>query len=195
MDMSQNNPIRLFVTHAWETSDEYLRIFEYLESARNFFYKNLSAPDKAPAGGKEADREELRKQIAQAECVIALPGLYRQHSELLLFELNFAKASDKPVILMRPFGANAVLPTAITSLSDQTVEWDGRALVDAVKKQARHDPQDVERGSRAPRRAHRAHVLPHDPPAGAGAAPADAAQRERARGAAVRRRGLVASRA
>ena len=62
--MSQNNPIRLFVTHAWETSDEYLRIFEYLESARNFFYKNLSAPDKAPAGGKEADREELRRQMA-----------------------------------------------------------------------------------------------------------------------------------
>src|SRR3954470_18252030 len=91
--MSQNNPIRLFVTHAWEPTDEYLRIFEYLESARNFFYKNFSAPDKAPAGGKEADREELRKQIAQAECVIALPGLYRQHSELMLFEMNL---SQKP---------------------------------------------------------------------------------------------------
>ena len=114
--MSQNNPIRLFITHAWETSDEYLRIFEYLESARNFFYKNFSAPDKAPSGGKEADREELRRQIAQAECVIALPGLYRQQSDLMLFEMTFAKASDKPVILMRPFGANAVLPNAITSL-------------------------------------------------------------------------------
>src|SRR3954465_13439782 len=89
--MSQNNPIRLFVTHAWETSDEYLRIFEYLESARNFFYKNLSAPDRVPTGGKEADREELRKQIAQSECVIALPGLYRKQSELLLFEMTFAK--------------------------------------------------------------------------------------------------------
>lgn len=137
--MSQNNPIRLFVTHAWDTSDEYLRIFEYLESARNFFYKNLSAPDKAPGGGKEADREEFRKQIAQAECVIALPGLYRQESELLLFQMTFAKASDKPVILMKPFGANAVLPTAITSMSDQVAEWDGRALVDAVKQQARHE--------------------------------------------------------
>ena len=137
--MSQNNPIRLFVTHAWETSDEYLRIFEYLESARNFFYKNLSAPDKAPAGGKEADREELRKQIAQAECVIALPGLYAKNSDLLLFELNFAKASDKPVILMKPFGANAVLPKTVTELTDQTVDWDGRALVDAVKAQARHE--------------------------------------------------------
>ncbi len=137
--MSQNNPIRLFVTHAWESSDEYLRIFEYLESARNFFYKNSSAPDKAPSGGKEADREELRRQIAPAECVIALPGLYRQQAELLLFEMTFAKASDKPVVLMKPFGANSVLPTAITSLADQIVEWDGRALVDAVKAQARHE--------------------------------------------------------
>jgi hypothetical protein len=137
--MSQNNPIRLFVTHAWEISDDYARIFEYLESARNFFYKNLAAPDKAPAGGKEADREELRRQIAQAEAVIALPSLYAKNADLLLFEMTFAKASDKPVILMRPFGANAVLPTQITSLSDQVVEWDGRALVDAIKAQARHE--------------------------------------------------------
>jgi hypothetical protein len=43
------------------------------------------------------------------------------------------------VILMRPFGANAVLPNAITSLSDQIVDWDGRALVDAIKAQARHE--------------------------------------------------------
>jgi len=132
--MSQNNPIRLFITHAWDTSDDYLRIFEYLESARNFFYKNLSAPDKAPTGGKEADREELRRQMAQAECVIALPGLYAKNSDLLQFQLTFAKASDKPVILMRPFGANAVLPKEITSLADKIVEWDGRALVDAVHR-------------------------------------------------------------
>ncbi len=137
--MSQNNPIRLFVTHAWETSDEYLRIFEYLESARNFFYTNLSGPDKAPAGGKEADREELRRQMAQAEAVIGLPGLYAKHSELLVFELTFAKASDKPVILMRPFGSNATLPKDLTSLADEIIDWDERALVDAIRKQARHE--------------------------------------------------------
>jgi nucleoside 2-deoxyribosyltransferase len=137
--MSQNNPIRLFITHAWEPSDEYLRIFEYLESARNFFYKNLSGPELAPKGGKEADREELRRQMAQAECVIAFPSLYRTHTDLLMFELAFAKASDKPVILMRAFGANEVIPKEVTSLSDQIVDWDGRALVDAVKSQARHE--------------------------------------------------------
>ena len=37
------------------------------------------------------------------------------------------------------FGANAVLPKQITDFSDQIVEWDGRALVDAIKSQARHE--------------------------------------------------------
>jgi hypothetical protein len=29
--MSQANPLRIFVTHLWETTDDYLRVFEYLE--------------------------------------------------------------------------------------------------------------------------------------------------------------------
>ncbi len=73
--MSQANPFRVFVTHAWDNSDDYLRVFEYLESANNFFYKNCSTPDHMPAGDKEALRESLRKQIAPAEVIIALPSL------------------------------------------------------------------------------------------------------------------------
>ena len=39
--VSQNNPIRVFVSHLYAPDDEYLRVFEYLESAPNFFYTNL----------------------------------------------------------------------------------------------------------------------------------------------------------
>jgi len=76
VDMSQNNPIRVFVTHAWEVSDDYLRIFEYLESARNFFYKNLSAPDKAPAGGgkEDHDRSSLNPLVASPGTVSETSG-------------------------------------------------------------------------------------------------------------------------
>jgi hypothetical protein len=34
--MSQRDPIRVFVTHCFEESEDYVRAFEYLESARNF---------------------------------------------------------------------------------------------------------------------------------------------------------------
>ena len=103
--MSQANPIRLFVTHVWEDNDDYLRVFEYLESAKNFFYKNYSTPDRPPAGDKEAQREDLRRQIAPVEAVIAIPSLLLTHRDMFTFELLFAQASQKPVILMKPFGS------------------------------------------------------------------------------------------
>ncbi|MFZ0006953.1 MAG: hypothetical protein WAK94_01795 [Steroidobacteraceae bacterium] len=135
--MSQANPVRLFVTHAWETSEDYLRVFEYLESARNFFYRNYGTPDKPPAGAdKEAQREDLRRQIAPVEAVIALADT---QAELLTFQMLFAQASHKPVILMKPFGQRRDVPKEILQLADETVEWDERALVDAIRRQARHE--------------------------------------------------------
>jgi hypothetical protein len=137
--MSQANPIRLFVTHAWESSDDYLRVFEYLESARNFFYRNYSTPEQRPTGDKEALREDLRRQIAPVEAVIALSSLAETHQDLLTFELLYTQASNKPVILMKPFGARKEVPKAILDLVNEVVEWDERALVDALRRQARQE--------------------------------------------------------
>jgi hypothetical protein len=102
--MSQSNPLRIFVTHLWETSDDYLRVFEYLESARNFFYRNYSTPDHPPVGDKEKLKEDLRKQIGPVEAVIALSSLYEKNKDLVTFQLLYAQANNIPVILMKPFG-------------------------------------------------------------------------------------------
>jgi hypothetical protein len=137
--MSQADPHRLFVTHAWEMSDDYLRVFEYLESSRNFFYRNFSTPEQRPAGDKEAQREDLRRQIKPVEAVVALSSLYETHQELLTFELLYAQASHKAVVLMKPFGARKDVPRAILDLANEVVEWDERALVDAIRRAARHE--------------------------------------------------------
>jgi len=137
--MSQSNPVRLFVTHVWEISDDYLRVFEYLESARNFFYRNSGTPDQTAPGDKEARREDLRRQIAQVEVVVGLSSLYDTHQDLLTFQLLFAQASNKPVILMKQFGSQKPVPKALTDLAHEVVEWDERALVDALRRQARHE--------------------------------------------------------
>ncbi|MBW4052210.1 MAG: hypothetical protein HIU85_12245 [Proteobacteria bacterium] len=137
--MSHANPIRLFVTHAWEPADDYLRVFEYLESSRNFFYRNFSAPDRRPSGDKEAAKEELRRQIAPVEAVIGLSSLFEAHQDLLTFQLLYAQASQKPVVLLKPFGSQKPVPKALTDLADEVVDWDERALVDAIRRQARHE--------------------------------------------------------
>ena len=65
--VTQKNPVRLFVCHVYHQDDDYLRVFEYLESVGNFFYLNTSTPDKRPPGDKEAVKDDLRKQITAAE--------------------------------------------------------------------------------------------------------------------------------
>jgi hypothetical protein len=137
--VTQHNPIRIFVSHLWESDDDYLRVFEFLESSRNFYYANSSKPDRRPPGGKEAEREELRQQISPAEVVIVLASHHRRAPELIEFQANFAKAADKPLVLLTSFGSTGAISKALSALADENVDWDERALTDALRRQARHE--------------------------------------------------------
>jgi hypothetical protein len=138
--MSQNNPIWLFITHTWEKTDDYLRVFEYLESARNFFYRSSSEPEQRPAGDKEKLKEDLRRQMSAAEAVVALSSVYAQDKDLAVFQLLYAQANHKPVILLKPFGGQVSdVPKALAEHANEIVEWDERALSDAIRRQARHE--------------------------------------------------------
>lgn len=137
--ISQQNPVRLFVAHGFTRDDDYLRVFEYLESAHNFFYANCSNLELTGSQDDEAVRGELRRQINLAEAVIIPAGLYKAHRKLIEFELACAKSFDKPVIVLETFGVKEKMPVQLEALSDELVEWDERALADAIRRQARHE--------------------------------------------------------
>ncbi len=137
--ISAKNPIRIFVCHVWIEDDDYHRVFEYLESADNFFYKNTSTPGQRPKGDKEALRDDLRRQITEAEVILVPASLYRKHMDWVEFELHCAKAFDKPVVVLEPFGSHDTIAPAVMELGDEVVPWDLRQIVDAIKRQARHE--------------------------------------------------------
>lgn len=138
--MSEQNPIRVFVTHTFAEDPDYHRVFEYLESTPNFFYSNCSAPDRLPAaGGKEAVREELRKQISAAETVVVLSSLYEDNLDWVNYEMDVAEANDLPLIVLEPFGTAAVVPEALAARAAEVVPWNERSIIDALRRQARHE--------------------------------------------------------
>ena len=137
--ITQQNPIRLFVCHVWVEDEDYHRIFEYVESSPNFFYRNTSTPDARPAGDKEALRESLRNQIAEAEVMIVPAALYRRNVDWVEFQMHCAKAYDKPIIVLEPFGSTDTIAPAVQELADDVVPWDQRQLIDAIKREARHE--------------------------------------------------------
>ena len=136
---SPHNPIRLFVSHAWIDNDDYTRVFEYLEAPGTFYYLNTSQPESKRPLDKESQREDLRRQIAPAEVMVVLPTVYQIAPDLVLFQMNFAKSADRPIVAMENFGSTEPLPKALKDLADEVCAWNGRSLIDALKRQARHE--------------------------------------------------------
>lgn len=136
--ITQQNPARVFVSHAFVQADDYDRVFEYLESSHNFYYRNCSNPE-LRVTDRDAMKDELRKQIAISEVVIVPSGMYRQYQELIDFQLNCANGLDKPIIVLESFGVKEKLPVQLEALSDEIVEWNERSIADAIRRQARHE--------------------------------------------------------
>ena len=133
--MSEDNPIRIFVTHTFSDNPDYIRVFEYLESVSNFFYKNCSDPDQRPASGdKEALKEELRKQLTAAEIVLLPAGMYAEQRDWLMYQMVAAKASGIPLVALEPFGGVGNVHADITARAVATVAWNEREIVDAVRQ-------------------------------------------------------------
>ena len=138
--MSAKNPIRLFVTHAFASYPDYHRVFEYLEASPNFFYRNCSVPDHPPAaGGKEALKEEYRTQLKTAEVVIVLSSLYLENEYWTTYQMDAAQANNLPLVAVEPFGGSLKVPAEVAKRAGEVIGWDGRLLVDAVRRQARHE--------------------------------------------------------
>ncbi len=138
MPVSESNPIRVFVTHTFEESDDYLRIFEFLESDDRFFYLNVSKPEDIPmSGGVDAIKEALLNQIKESEAVIVLPAAFSARPDLVRYMMDVAKANKINMIAVRPYGGLMETPEEIVERVQEHIEWNEREIVDALRRQAR----------------------------------------------------------
>jgi hypothetical protein len=136
--VSEKNPIRIFVTHTFDESDDYLRTFEFLEGDDRFYYLNVSKPENIPTqGGLEAIKDELIQQIKASECVIVLPSTYAEKTELVSYMMDVADANDINMITIRPFGGLSETPPAVVDRVKEHLDWNPLEIVDAIRRQAR----------------------------------------------------------
>jgi hypothetical protein len=135
--VSEENPIRVFVTHAFSESDDYLRLFEFLECVDRFYYLNVSRPEERPDGGMNEIKDALNRQIKESEAVIVLPSLYKAQPDLVNFMMEAADANARPLIVIRPYGQVIETPKELLARAREHIEWNARDMVDALKRQAR----------------------------------------------------------
>ena len=136
--MSESNPYRVFVTHAFEETFDYLRVFEFLESVDRFYYLNRSKPENMPeTGGLDAIKDELIEQIKEAEVIVVLPAVAEAQADLVRFQMDVADANKIGIIAMKHVGGLGDIPKDVEERAKEVVEWNEREMVDAIKRAGR----------------------------------------------------------
>lgn len=136
--VSEKNPIKVFVTHTFEESDDYHRVFEFLESVDRFYYLNVAKPENTPTeGGIDAVKDELIQQIKASEAFLVVADVYDKNPDLVNYMMDVAEANGIGMIALKPFGGMAETAPQVVERTQEHVEWNDRELVDAIKRQGR----------------------------------------------------------
>jgi hypothetical protein len=138
--VSESNPIRVFATHNFSETDDYLRVFEFLESVERFYYVNVSKPENLPTtGGAQELRDEVIRQVKASEAMFVLPSAWEQNKDMVNFMMDVAEANKIGMIVIKPFGGMHETPPELVARCAEHIEWNDREMVDSLKRQARNE--------------------------------------------------------
>ena len=126
---------KTFISHAWSYNEGYYTVESWLNEAPNFSWKNLSVPKHNPIASTQDLEVELRNQMRPADAFVILAGMYVAHSNWIQFEIDFARRIGRPIIALRPRGAQ-VMPLAVQRGATEVVGWTRDSLVSAIRKHA-----------------------------------------------------------
>ncbi len=126
---------RLFISHSWTYSDAYEKLINILDS-QNLSYYDHSVPKSDPIHTNGTDKdlyEAIKNKIAGTSCVLILAGVYSTYSKWIYKEIEISKAFGKPIIAIRPWGAEKT-STIVENNADIIVKWQGASIVKAIKE-------------------------------------------------------------
>ncbi len=127
----------LFISHAWSYNEDYYRLVNLLNGASNFKWRNYSVPEH-DSFGKLTEKQllaELDGQIKPVNAVLIVAGMYVNHSNWILKEIEIAQSYGKPIIGLKPRGAQ-VIPKVVQDAAKEMVGWTTESIVEAIRKHA-----------------------------------------------------------
>ena len=125
---------RIFISHSWKYSNQYDKIVEFLDDGGVTYY-NHSVPKDDPVHTNGTDKQledAIDAKIKGCSCVIILAGVYSSCSKWIKKEIAIAQKYGKPIISVRPWGAERV-SDAVTQAADIVVGWNATSVANAVK--------------------------------------------------------------
>lgn len=125
----------IFISHSWGYGDHYDTLTDWLDERSYFNWRNYSVPQDDPihnACSRAALRAALQKKIRHASCMIVPVGVYCSYSDWIKEEIDIALEMGKPIIGVRPRGAERTSSFVCKNVVD-TVGWTSDSVINAIR--------------------------------------------------------------
>ena len=124
----------VFISHSWNYSDFYARLVEMLKAKPTFSFKNYSVPSVNPITGARTDRElkdAIEVKMRMSSVILIMAGMYSTYSKWINIEIEIAKRLGKPIIAIKPFGAERI-STVVRDASHKECAWNTNSIIQAI---------------------------------------------------------------
>lgn len=134
--------IHVFISHAWAYSNHYDTLEKWIfqepwsvgQASLNFH--DYSIPRNNPilnVTSTTALQAAIFNQIARSHVVVIPSGMYASYSKWIQKEIDGAKAYDKPILAVNPWGQER-LSGVVLDNADAGVGWNKQPLINAIWK-------------------------------------------------------------
>ena len=125
----------IFISHSWSYSYTYQELISLLDSNPYFKYKDYSVPKDDPIHGANSDeklKQAIKNQMQHASCVLILAGVYSTYSKWINIEISLAKALNKKIIAVEPWGSEKT-SRIVKNNADEIVKWQSSSIIRAIR--------------------------------------------------------------
>lgn len=132
--------IHVFISHAWAHSQHYATLATWIFNEPWSFgqasldFHDYSVPKDNPihnAANTLALQQAIFNQIARSHVVVIPSGMYANHSKWIQKEIDAAKAYEKPILAVNPWGQERNADIVVSN-SDEQVGWNKQPLINAI---------------------------------------------------------------
>ena len=129
---------RIFISHAWRYSEHYSTLVRWFNEEPYFLWSNCSVPsdDGFPDKTSKGLSEGMRRQIAPAQVVIILGGMYATRSAWIDFEISEAIRMQKAIIGVAPWGQERIPQVVQNASICPVVRWNSASIIQAIRTYA-----------------------------------------------------------
>jgi hypothetical protein len=127
---------KIFISHAWDYEEHYLKLEDWFDKEPNFTWSNCSVPSTAPLPDKSIKglKEGMTCQINPSQVVIILGGMYAAYSDWIDYEIDEAQRMRKIIIGVKPWGQERI-PLKVQNASIcPMVGWNSASVIQAIRE-------------------------------------------------------------